>query len=216
MRALDFLRRWLWRQLKSASSRSRWLGSFGIWWRVFFFFFWSLWYVADFLLILFAQVPSVSNVQYEPILVQIDRFDLVLEENVDPDNAKSPTRWACLIQHQASERALFPSWVLMFFWSASTSTGTTKGSGYGFADKVKKYRHLWVLFLFYIYQFLLYLFICVCVLFNGLNKSIHVGEFFRLKATYMTLDDFYQLCMTWYLAWTHTRRNNSEAERKTQ
>lgn len=43
-------------------------------------------------MILFAQVPSVSNVQYEPILVQIDRFDLVLEENVDPDNAKSPTR----------------------------------------------------------------------------------------------------------------------------
>ncbi|KAG6499246.1 hypothetical protein ZIOFF_039003 [Zingiber officinale] len=56
-------------------------------------------------------VPSVSNVQCEPILVQIDKFDLVLEENVDPNNAKSPT-------------------------SPSTSTGTTKGSGYGFADKI--------------------------------------------------------------------------------
>lgn len=27
------------------------------------------------------QLPSVSNVQIEPIIVQIDRLDLVLEEN---------------------------------------------------------------------------------------------------------------------------------------
>ncbi|WOL12184.1 hypothetical protein Cni_G20949 [Canna indica] len=56
-------------------------------------------------------LPSVSNVQYEPILVQIDRLDLVLEENVDADNVKSPT-------------------------SAPASTSSNKGSGYGFADKI--------------------------------------------------------------------------------
>ncbi|XP_065043818.1 uncharacterized protein LOC135584378 isoform X1 [Musa acuminata AAA Group] len=56
-------------------------------------------------------LPSVSNVQYEPILVQIDRLDLVLEENVDADNSKNPK-------------------------SAPASTSSSKGSGYGFADKI--------------------------------------------------------------------------------
>ncbi|KAK4420728.1 hypothetical protein Salat_2023300 [Sesamum alatum] len=56
-------------------------------------------------------LPSVSNVQVEPIVVQVDRLDLVLEENddVDPSSNSSST-------------------------SASTSSG--KGSGYGFADKI--------------------------------------------------------------------------------
>ncbi|XP_073008978.1 uncharacterized protein [Typha latifolia] len=56
-------------------------------------------------------LPSVSNVQVEPILVQIDRLDLVLEENTDCDNLKSPN-------------------------SSQSSTTSTKGSGYGFSDKI--------------------------------------------------------------------------------
>ncbi|KAK9209565.1 hypothetical protein WN944_001932 [Citrus x changshan-huyou] len=54
---------------------------------------------------------SVSNVQIEPIVLQVDRLDLVLEENPDKD--------AC---NYAS--------------STPTPTGSSKGSGYGFADKV--------------------------------------------------------------------------------
>ncbi|KAL2496190.1 hypothetical protein Fot_39947 [Forsythia ovata] len=56
-------------------------------------------------------LPSVSNVQMEPIVVQIDRLDLVLEENDDIDASRSSS-------------------------SASSSTSTAKGSGYGFADKI--------------------------------------------------------------------------------
>lgn len=55
---------------------------------------------------------SVSNVQIEPIVLQVDRLDLVLEENPDKD--------AC---NYAS--------------STPTPTGSSKGSGYGFADKVR-------------------------------------------------------------------------------
>ncbi|XP_010906366.1 uncharacterized protein [Elaeis guineensis] len=54
-------------------------------------------------------LPSVSNVQIEPIVVQIDRLDLVLEENTDSDDVKS---------------------------SSSAQSTTVKGSGYGFADKI--------------------------------------------------------------------------------
>ncbi|XP_028807726.1 uncharacterized protein LOC114762416 isoform X3 [Neltuma alba] len=57
-------------------------------------------------------LPSVSNVQIEPIIVQIDRLDLVLEENTNFDASASPNS------------------------SATPSTASTKGSGYGFADKI--------------------------------------------------------------------------------
>ncbi|KAK9151914.1 hypothetical protein Syun_010223 [Stephania yunnanensis] len=56
-------------------------------------------------------LPSVSNVQVEPIVVQIDRLDLVLEEKMDSDACRS----------SANSQAV-----------ASSS----KGNGYGFADKI--------------------------------------------------------------------------------
>lgn len=56
-------------------------------------------------------LPSVSYVQVEPIVVQIDKLDLVLEENVDSENSRSSS-------------------------SAQSSTSSSKGSGYGFADKI--------------------------------------------------------------------------------
>ncbi|XP_022753173.1 uncharacterized protein LOC111301632 isoform X2 [Durio zibethinus] len=55
-------------------------------------------------------LPYVSNVQIEPIVVQIDRLDLVLEENLDVDSPRSSS-------------------------SMQSSTTSGKGSGYGFADK---------------------------------------------------------------------------------
>ncbi|KAF3453529.1 hypothetical protein FNV43_RR03969 [Rhamnella rubrinervis] len=54
---------------------------------------------------------SVSNVQVEPIVVQIDRLDLVLEENPDVDESRSQS-------------------------SSHSSSSSGKGSGYGFADKI--------------------------------------------------------------------------------
>ncbi|KAI4322825.1 hypothetical protein L6164_022482 [Bauhinia variegata] len=57
------------------------------------------------------MLPSVRNVQIEPIIVQIDTLDLVLEENSDFDASESTK-------------------------SATSSTASTKGSGYGFADKI--------------------------------------------------------------------------------
>ncbi|KAK6934387.1 Vacuolar protein sorting-associated protein 13-like, N-terminal domain [Dillenia turbinata] len=56
------------------------------------------------------MLPSVSNVQWEPIVVQIDRLDLVLEEN----------------QGLSSQQNL----------STQSSTSSAKGGGYGFADKI--------------------------------------------------------------------------------
>ncbi|RVW94759.1 hypothetical protein CK203_029890 [Vitis vinifera] len=56
-------------------------------------------------------LPYVSNVQIEPVVVQIDRLDLVLEENSDVDACRSSS-------------------------STQSSTSSGKGSGYGFADKV--------------------------------------------------------------------------------
>ncbi|KAJ4832444.1 hypothetical protein Tsubulata_017107 [Turnera subulata] len=56
-------------------------------------------------------LPYVSNVQVEPIVVQIDKLDLVLEENRDFDACSCST-------------------------SPSASAGSSKGSGYGFADKI--------------------------------------------------------------------------------
>ncbi|EOY12594.1 Uncharacterized protein TCM_031110 isoform 1 [Theobroma cacao] len=56
-------------------------------------------------------LPYVSNVQIEPIIVQIDRLDLVLEENPDADSSRSSS-------------------------STQSSTSSGKGSGYGFADKI--------------------------------------------------------------------------------
>lgn len=50
--------------------------------------------VSDFDVLLFSvlKLPSVSYVQVEPIVVQIDRLDLVLEENDDIDASTSSTR----------------------------------------------------------------------------------------------------------------------------
>ncbi|XP_015898172.2 uncharacterized protein LOC107431706 [Ziziphus jujuba] len=56
-------------------------------------------------------LPSVSYVQVEPIVVQIDRLDLVLEENPDADESRSTS-------------------------SSHSSSSLAKGSGYGFADKI--------------------------------------------------------------------------------
>uniref|UniRef100_A0A2P2L8W2 Uncharacterized protein n=1 Tax=Rhizophora mucronata TaxID=61149 RepID=A0A2P2L8W2_RHIMU len=56
-------------------------------------------------------LPSISNVQIEPIVVQIDRLDLVLEENRDMDAFSSLN-------------------------STQSSTSSSKGGGYGFADKI--------------------------------------------------------------------------------
>ncbi|XVE80292.1 hypothetical protein DITRI_Ditri14bG0128300 [Diplodiscus trichospermus] len=56
-------------------------------------------------------LPYVSNVQIEPIVVQIDRLDLVLEENPDVDSPRSSS-------------------------SSQSSTTSWKGSSYGFADKI--------------------------------------------------------------------------------
>ncbi|TKY48983.1 UHRF1-binding protein [Spatholobus suberectus] len=56
-------------------------------------------------------LPSVSNVQTEPIVVHIDRLDLVLEENSDYDSSLSSN-------------------------SSTPSAASAKGSGYGFADKI--------------------------------------------------------------------------------
>ncbi|CAN1325832.1 UHRF1-binding protein 1-like [Linum perenne] len=56
-------------------------------------------------------LPYVSNVQTEPIVVQIDKLDLVFKENRD---------WGASNTSQGS----------------SSSSSTNKGSGYGFADKV--------------------------------------------------------------------------------
>ncbi|KAF2314237.1 hypothetical protein GH714_024382 [Hevea brasiliensis] len=56
-------------------------------------------------------LPYVSNVQVEPIVIQIDRLDLVLEEKYDLDACSSSN-------------------------STQSSTGSSKASGYGFADKI--------------------------------------------------------------------------------
>ncbi|KZV56427.1 hypothetical protein F511_00424 [Dorcoceras hygrometricum] len=56
-------------------------------------------------------LPSVSNVQIEPIVVQIDRLDLVLEENDDDIDASRGS-------------------------SSASPISAAKGSGYGFADKI--------------------------------------------------------------------------------
>jgi len=55
-------------------------------------------------------LPSVSNVQVEPIVVNIDKLDLVLVEKDDSEN-------------------LSPS-------STASSPSSTKSSGYGYADKI--------------------------------------------------------------------------------
>ncbi|XP_058730517.1 uncharacterized protein LOC131602429 isoform X1 [Vicia villosa] len=56
-------------------------------------------------------IPSVSNVQIEPVIVQIDRLDLVFKENSDFKPSETPT-------------------------SSTPSAASAKGSGYGFADKI--------------------------------------------------------------------------------
>ncbi|KAG4971903.1 hypothetical protein JHK82_037572 [Glycine max] len=56
-------------------------------------------------------LPSVSNVQTEPIVVHIDRLDLVLEESSDSDESLSSN-------------------------CSTPSAASVKGSGYGFADKI--------------------------------------------------------------------------------
>eukprot|EP00258_Populus_trichocarpa_P021465 XP_024437484.1 uncharacterized protein LOC112323433 [Populus trichocarpa] len=57
-------------------------------------------------------LPYVSYVQVEPIVIQIDKLDLVLEENSDLDGSSSPN-------------------------SSQLSGDSSKSSGYGFADKVR-------------------------------------------------------------------------------
>ncbi|XP_073025506.1 uncharacterized protein [Primulina eburnea] len=56
-------------------------------------------------------LPSVSNVQIEPIVVQIDRLDLVLVENEDDIDSSRGS-------------------------SSASSISAARGSGYGFADKI--------------------------------------------------------------------------------
>uniref|UniRef100_A0A453D1F9 Uncharacterized protein n=1 Tax=Aegilops tauschii subsp. strangulata TaxID=200361 RepID=A0A453D1F9_AEGTS len=56
-------------------------------------------------------MPSVSNVQVEPIVVNIDKLDLVLVEKDDSENLSGPT-------------------------SNASSTAPTKSTGYGYADKI--------------------------------------------------------------------------------
>ncbi|CAN1224189.1 UHRF1-binding protein 1-like [Linum grandiflorum] len=60
-------------------------------------------------------LPYVSNVQTEPIVIQIDKLDLVFKENRDWDACNSSQ---------------------CFSFSSSSSSSTNKGTGYGFADKV--------------------------------------------------------------------------------
>ncbi|KAF5184457.1 AAA+ ATPase domain-containing protein [Thalictrum thalictroides] len=57
------------------------------------------------------KLPYVSNVQIEPIVVEIDRLDVVLKENSDEDTCRSSN-------------------------SPQSSTSSGKGSGYGYADKI--------------------------------------------------------------------------------
>ncbi|XP_010466275.1 PREDICTED: uncharacterized protein LOC104746489 [Camelina sativa] len=57
------------------------------------------------------MLPYVSNVQTEPVVVQIDKLDLVLEENPDADVTKGPS-------------------------SVQSPTASGKSNGYGFADKI--------------------------------------------------------------------------------
>ncbi|KAF2285833.1 hypothetical protein GH714_008303 [Hevea brasiliensis] len=57
------------------------------------------------------ELPYISNVQVEPIVIQIDKLDLVLEENRDLDACSSSN-------------------------SIQSSAGSSKASGYGFADKI--------------------------------------------------------------------------------
>lgn len=61
-------------------------------------------------------LPSLSNVQVEPIVVKIDRLDLVLEENDNVDASKSLSR-------QMSN-------------SAKGRSNPAKSNGYGYADKI--------------------------------------------------------------------------------
>lgn len=48
-------------------------------------------FLNEFLLVIM-QLPSLSNVQVEPVVVQIDRLDLVLEENPDADVGRTTSR----------------------------------------------------------------------------------------------------------------------------
>ncbi|KAJ4976805.1 hypothetical protein NE237_001911 [Protea cynaroides] len=57
------------------------------------------------------KIPSVSNVQTEPIAVIIDKLDLVLNENSDSNAGNNPS-------------------------STQSSSSSGKGNGYGFADKI--------------------------------------------------------------------------------
>ncbi|KAJ4976730.1 hypothetical protein NE237_001836 [Protea cynaroides] len=69
------------------------------------------------------KIPSVSNVQTEPIAVIIDKLDLVLNENSDSNAGNNPSINVVL---------LF-SYVLC---STQSSSSSGKGNGYGFADKI--------------------------------------------------------------------------------
>ncbi|KAG5398080.1 hypothetical protein IGI04_019894 [Brassica rapa subsp. trilocularis] len=59
------------------------------------------------------MLPYVSNVQTKPVAVQIDKLNLVLEENPDADVTKGPS-------------------------SAQSPTASGKSNGYGFADKINE------------------------------------------------------------------------------
>ncbi|KAL0816196.1 hypothetical protein Bca101_072640 [Brassica carinata] len=77
---------------------------------------WKSWFVFASLLMNISFLPYVSNVQTEPVVVQIDKLDLVLEENPDADVTKGPS-------------------------SAQSPTASGKSNGYGFADNMSYIFH---------------------------------------------------------------------------
>lgn len=49
-------------------------------------------YICFSFLFFFSQLPYFSNAQVEPIVIQIDKLDLVLEENSELDASSGPNR----------------------------------------------------------------------------------------------------------------------------
>lgn len=99
--------------------------------------------------------------QIEPIVVQIDKLDIVLEENDDVDVQKSSSRYVLNKIDLLNKYYIFLCYIRLDFlkknyWltllshhasSASSFTSSTKSSGYGLADKV---THIVILFYFYV------------------------------------------------------------------
>lgn len=79
--------------------------------------------------------------------MQVDRLDLVLEENPDKDACNYASRY-CIFMLLTELSILWMRSVIVLFFvkhfdlafstcSTPTPTGSSKGSGYGFADKVR-------------------------------------------------------------------------------